>query len=244
MLSCATCRSGAERRDQRHRVVARRRHCSIVDLSVALRRRPAIALGALVERAMLTGDRLVSAHDVAGHSWWIPADGRVVRCGLPRRLPSIPDRSAWQRPRPGTPPWSRASATGSGGKPCSSSNGAATSRRRRHSMARRSVNAIVLDGRLGHDVPTVVVLGADTMRWGAGRRGTAAWRRALYGDDPAADPSSELEQGRRIARRGRLGGGRCRPRNTAPECGRRVPLLRPDRRGRRLGTVVGRCRVN
>ena len=43
-------------------------------------------------------------------------------------------------------------------------------------------NAIVLDGRLGHDVPTVIVLGADTMRWGAASTWSGAVRRALYGD--------------------------------------------------------------
>ncbi len=55
-------------------------------------------------------------------------------------------------------------------------------------------NAIVLDGRLDHDVPTVVVLAADTMRWGAGSTWNGAMRRALYGEDPAADP---VERARR-----------------------------------------------
>ena len=53
-------------------------------------------------------------------------------------------------------------------------------------------NAIVLDGRLDHDVPTVVVLAADTMRWGAASTWNGAMRRALYGEDPVADPVSEL----------------------------------------------------
>ena len=42
---------------------------------VALRQRRAIALGSLAERGVLAaGDRLVTAHDATGHSWWIPAD--------------------------------------------------------------------------------------------------------------------------------------------------------------------------
>ena len=37
-----------------------------------------------------------------------------------------------------------------------------------------------------------MLLGADTMRWGAGSTWDGALRRALYGDYPPADPSSEL----------------------------------------------------
>jgi hypothetical protein len=54
------------------------------------------------------------------------------------------------------------------------------------------ITAIVLDGRLGHDVPTVVVLAADTMRWGAGSTWNGAMRRALYGDDRVMDAVDDL----------------------------------------------------
>ena len=40
---------------------------------VALRRRPVVALGSLVDRVTLDAPRLVSAVDLRGRSWWIPA---------------------------------------------------------------------------------------------------------------------------------------------------------------------------
>ena len=83
-------------------------------------------------------------------------------------------------------------------------------------------NAIVLDGRLDHDVPTVVVLGADTMRWGAAATWPGAIRRALFGEDPHADPVDELDGPRRTARRRRLGGRQRRPRDHPVEHGRGV----------------------
>jgi hypothetical protein len=159
--------------------------------AAALRERPTIALGALGERTMLTGDRLVTASDVAGHSWWLPAaavwsdaddpDGpehpRPIGLATASTrdaalLKGISDRLGWEavlefergRDLPAAP---TLDSTPTG-------------------------QAIVLDGRLGHAVPTVVVLGADTMRWGAGASWESAWRRALYGDDPAVDPNREL----------------------------------------------------
>jgi hypothetical protein len=54
-----------------------------------------------------------------------------------------------------------------------------------------SGTVLVLDGRLGHSVPTVVLLGADFVRWGAGATWDGAVRRALYGDD--GNPSVDLE---------------------------------------------------
>jgi hypothetical protein len=159
--------------------------------AVALRRRPTVALGALTERAMLTGDRLVSASDVAGHSWWLPAAAvwsDADRAGSPEHprpiglatassreaalLKGISDRLGWEAvlefergtDLPPAPIFERTSVD----------------------------QAIVLDGRLGHAVPTVVVLGVDTMRWGAAATWEAAWCRALFGDDPSVDPSREL----------------------------------------------------
>ena len=41
---------------------------------VALRQRPVIAMGALLERGEIDSPRLVSAVDLAGRPWWIPAD--------------------------------------------------------------------------------------------------------------------------------------------------------------------------
>jgi hypothetical protein len=57
-----------------------------------------------------------------------------------------------------------------------------------------TTNAIVLDGRLGHDVPTVVILAADTVRWGSGSTWDRALRRALFGVDADADAAHELKE--------------------------------------------------
>ena len=41
---------------------------------VALRHRPVVALGALLDRSTVAGERLVTAHDVDGRACWIPAE--------------------------------------------------------------------------------------------------------------------------------------------------------------------------
>jgi hypothetical protein len=159
--------------------------------AVALRRRPTIALGALTERAMLSGDRLVTASDAAGHSWWVPAASvwsdaessdspehpRPIGLATASSrdaalLKGISDRLGWEAVLEFERGTDLQAAPTADGTPIG--------------------QAIVLDGRLGHPVPTVVVLGADTMRWGAGATWEAAWRRALYGDDPTVDPSTDL----------------------------------------------------
>ena len=45
---------------------------------------------------------------------------------------------------------------------------------------------VVLDGRVGHDVPTVVTLGDGIVRWGAGATWAQALERAVFGHDVAA----------------------------------------------------------
>lgn len=55
-----------------------------------------------------------------------------------------------------------------------------------------TANVVILDGRLGHDVPTVVVLGREMVRWGAGATWHAALRRALYGEDSTIGAMREL----------------------------------------------------
>ena len=40
---------------------------------VALRQRPVVALGALLDRATIAGERLVTADDLTGRAYWIPA---------------------------------------------------------------------------------------------------------------------------------------------------------------------------
>ena len=41
---------------------------------VALHERDTVALGSLQERGYVTGDLLVTSRDLAGESWWVPAE--------------------------------------------------------------------------------------------------------------------------------------------------------------------------
>ena len=54
-------------------------------------------------------------------------------------------------------------------------------------------DATVLDGRIGHDVPTVHIVGEHVARGGAGVTIEAAYRRALFGDHGIADDDIERE---------------------------------------------------
>jgi hypothetical protein len=157
---------------------------------VALRQRQAVALGCLASRAVVDGERLVSAEDDCGQLWWIPAgavwsdadaDGNPERprpVGLAMAatreaalVKGLSDRLGWEA----VLEFER------GDLPVAEGIGAPA-----------LANAIVLDGRLGHDVPTVVVLAADTVRWGAASTWSGALRRAIYGDDAEVDPATEL----------------------------------------------------
>ena len=158
---------------------------------VALRQRQAIALGSLADRTVVTSERLVSARDEAGHSWWIPAGAvwsdadahgdpehprpiglAIAATSEAALVKGLSDRLGWEAvlefERGGDLPV----LTVKNPSPV--------------------INAVVLDGRLNHDVPTVVLLGADTVRWGAGSTWDGAVRRALYGDDQVGDPGNEL----------------------------------------------------
>ena len=113
-------------------------------------------------------------------------------------------------------------------------------------LANGSDELIVLDGRLGHDVPTVVILGHDMTRWAAGATWSSALHRALYGDD-----------GRRRRARTELGtlvellaahgiGVVAVDLGHAPDPPRRRRALLGPAAGpeRRFGTPVGRARID
>ena len=51
---------------------------------------------------------------------------------------------------------------------------------------------MVYDGRLGHDVPTVVVVDERFVRWGAGVTHEWAYHRAMFGDRGRQDAEREL----------------------------------------------------
>jgi hypothetical protein len=164
---------------------------------VALRHRPVVALGALPGRTTLDGERLVSASDPAGRACWIPADAvwsdadhaerpqRPCPVGLataptPERAlaAGLSDRLGWEAvmhfERGGYLPRVDAAVAGD--------------------AASGQSRLVVLDGRLGHDVPTVIVLGADLVRWGAAATWATALHRALYGDDGSLAIDYELAE--------------------------------------------------
>ncbi len=158
---------------------------------VALRHRRVIAIGALVERSEVQSDRLVSGRDVEGHAWWIPADAvwsdaaesarpqhpRPVGLATDRTrdgalLAGLSDRLGWE-----------AVVEYEEGRELPVLEGM---------LANGSDELIVLDGRLGHDIPTVVILGHDMTRWAAGATWSSALHRALYGADGRDDELEEL----------------------------------------------------
>jgi len=158
---------------------------------VALRQRAVIAMGALLERAEIDSPRLVSAVDLAGQAWWIPADAvwsdaaessqpqhprpTGLATGRTREsafLAGVSDRLGWE-----------AVLEYQRGCDLPTLEGALVS---------GADDLVVLDGRLGHDIPTVVIVSQDTVRWAAGATWAGALHRGLYGDDGNGDDREEL----------------------------------------------------
>ena len=158
---------------------------------VALRHGSVIGPGRLVDRAVVDGTRLVTADDPDGTSWWIPAaavwcDGENTdvpehprRIGLATAanaaaavVQGLSDRLGWEavlhlddgRQLPALEPVSDLDPD----------------------------HFVVFDGRLGHDIPTVVVVGAEVTCWGAGSTWERALHRALYGAGSACAAPGEL----------------------------------------------------
>jgi hypothetical protein len=163
---------------------------------VALRHRPVVALGALLDRSTAASERLVAAHDVAGRACWIPAEAvwsdaeDAERPQHPRPVglatALTPERAftAGLSDRLG---WEAVLVFEHGGQlPVIDTAPADT--------AVNGDRMVVLDGRLGHEVPTVVVLGDDLIRWGAAATWSAAVHRALYGDDGSLPVEDELAE--------------------------------------------------
>jgi hypothetical protein len=156
---------------------------------VALRHRSVVELGALGVPGPLDGDRLVSARDLADNPWWIPA--RAVwsdaesddRPEHPRSVGMSSDRD-----------YARAVLAG-----VSDRLGWEALQAHEHGEMLPTLDvddpctqATVYDGRLGHDVPTVLVIGERFMLWGAGATVASAYRRAMYGDRGSRDATREL----------------------------------------------------
>jgi len=147
----------------------------------ALRCRSSIAPGALAARSLTEGKRLVSATDADGEVWLIPA------AAVWSDWATAPDP---QHPMPvglaTAPSAARAMVAGLSDR----LGWEAVMHLERGAdlpvvdNARGAVGAdrlVVLDGRLGHHVPTVLLLGEDVVRWGAGATWDVAVQRALFG---------------------------------------------------------------
>lgn len=163
---------------------------------VALRQRSAVALGSLADRSEVGGDRLVTARDETGKGWWIPAEAvwsDAKQTGHPEHPFAVGLATATTREQ----------ALVSGLSDRLGWEAVLEFERGRDLPAVDAFddlgdasrdNLVVLDGRLGHEVPTVVVLGPDMVRWGAAATWSGAIRRALYGADGSLDTGRELPE--------------------------------------------------
>lgn len=159
---------------------------------VALRQRSVVALGALSTRDPLPGPALTVAHDLSGATWWIAADAvwsdvnGAARPEHPRPVGLVAGRHEAQALVKGISDrlgWEAVLAFEHGAELPSAVP----------FLNHAPANLIALDGRLGHEVPTVVLLGEDMVRWGAGATWDAALHRALLGDGPGTAADRELD---------------------------------------------------
>ncbi len=148
--------------------------------------------GELLERTRVDSDRLVAARDADDRPCWIAANAvwsdadestdpqhpRPVGLATARTrdgalLTGISDRLGWEALQA----WER-------GDDLPLIDGVLNS---------GADDLVVLDGRIGHDVPTIVILGQGTARWGAGATWANAVHRALYGDDGRIGDAAEVD---------------------------------------------------
>jgi hypothetical protein len=146
---------------------------------VALHQRPTIALGGLGERALVSGQRQVQAVDARHTTCWVDAAG-VWSDGeseLPRQISSIGLSSGTD--------WDVALISG-----ISDRLGWEAAKAWEDGLDLPAApflddltpdNLELLDGRLGHQVPTVVAVSETSVRWGAGATWEIARGRAMFG---------------------------------------------------------------
>jgi hypothetical protein len=160
----------------RHNVSTRRR-CSVV------------GVGGLTERRPFRGDRLVSAEDVAGSPWWIPAAAVWTDGDLdpsPRVLNDVGLACA--------PARDQAILAGLsdrlGREAVSAHLRGTTLAPYAGPLPDDAAELVVLDGRVGHEVPTVVALLPSGPSGGAGATWEIALDRARFGHRCATETAS------------------------------------------------------
>ncbi len=158
---------------------------------VALHRGKVVGAGAILERGLVEGNHLVSAQSPEGRSWWIPA-GAVWADGESTAVP--------QHPRP-VGLATAADLTTATLQGLSDRLGweAVMHLERGYELPPLPGDVdfdagpfVLLDGRLDHDIPTVVVIGEELTRWGAASTWPRALHRALYGHHGLAAEPGEL----------------------------------------------------
>jgi hypothetical protein len=154
---------------------------------VPLHQRPAIAHGGLSGRALINGQRQVQAIDTHQASCWVDAtavwtDGETSR---PTQLTPIGLASAST--------WDQALITGIsdriGWEAATAWEDGLDLPAAPFLEHKASSRLVLLDGRLGHQLPTVVAVSETSVRWGAGATWDAALGRALYGTGWPTDKS-------------------------------------------------------
>jgi hypothetical protein len=154
---------------------------------VPLHHRPAIALGGLCDRVQVNGQRQIAAVDTRGASCFVDAaavwtDGEHTHptqlapiglasssCRDTALITGISDRIGWEA--------AKAWEDGLDLPTAPFLDHQANSR------------LVLLDGRLGHQLPTVVAVSETSVRWGAGATWDAAAGRAMYGTGWPTDTS-------------------------------------------------------
>ncbi len=111
----------------------------------------------------------------------------------PVRTPSIREPSAWRPAAAGRPPCWPVSATAWAGRPTPPGSAAGSSPSSNDVGVDHGDGTTVFDGRLGHGIPTVVVVRDAVALWGAGSTFAAAYHRALFGHQGTSGPSGELD---------------------------------------------------
>jgi hypothetical protein len=158
---------------------------------VALRQGTVIGTGEILDRGTVQGTQLVPASGPEGTSWWIPAEA-VWSDGEAAAAP--------QHPRPvGLATAADVVAATVLGLSDRLGWEAVLHLERGHELPALVTppeldpeQFVVLDGRLGHDIPTVVVIGRDLTRWGAAMSWEQALHRAMYGTAGRAVEPDEL----------------------------------------------------